>query len=76
MDEENTNYDWLDGGFAVFEWNAVYERSHVTCHEWVKSHIPLTEEIRLQMFASRDLTIFSLDVLSDGDCVYTREKLV
>ena len=28
---------------------------------------PLTEEIRLQIFGSRDLTIFSLDLLRDGD---------
>jgi len=38
--------------------------------------LPLTEEITLQIFGSRDLTIFSLDLLSDEDSVYTREKLV
>jgi len=36
---------------------------------------PLTEEIRLETFVSRDLTIFSLNLLSDGDSVYTRENL-
>jgi len=35
----------------------------------------LTEEIRLKIFASRDLTIFSLDLLSDGDSVYTHGEL-
>jgi len=37
--------------------------------------MPLTEEIRLQIFGSRDPTIFSLDLLSDGDSVYTPENL-
>ena len=37
--------------------------------------IPLTEEIRLKIFESRDLTIFSLHFLSHGDSVYTRENL-
>ena len=38
--------------------------------------VPFTEEIRLQIFGSRDLTIVSLSLVSDGDSVYTREKLV
>jgi len=36
---------------------------------------PLTEDIRLKIFVSRDQTIFSIDLLSDGDSVYTREIL-
>jgi len=36
---------------------------------------PLTEKIRLTIFGSRDLTIFSLDILGDGDSVYARENL-
>jgi len=36
---------------------------------------PLSEEIRLKIFGFRDLTIFSLDLWSDGDSVYTRENL-
>jgi len=43
-----------------------------TCQKY---YIPLTEEIRLKIFGYQDLTIFSLDLLSDGDCVYTRENL-
>jgi len=37
---------------------------------WSKHH-----EIRLAIFAFRDLTIFSLDLLSDGNSIYTRENL-
>jgi len=37
--------------------------------------LPLTEEIRLEFFGSRDLTIWSLDLLSDRDSVYTHENL-
>ena len=38
-------------------------------------HIPLTEEIRIKMFESRDLTIFLSDLLSDGDSIYSRVNL-
>jgi len=34
--------------------------------------IPLTEEIRLQIFGSRDLTRKPLHLLSDGHSVFTR----
>jgi len=34
------------------------------------------EEIRLKIFGSQDLTVFLLDLLSDGDSVYTGGKLV
>jgi len=34
---------------------------------------PLTEENRLVIFVSRDPTIFSIDLLSGGDSVYTRQ---
>ena len=36
---------------------------------------PLTEEIRFKIFGSRDLSVFLIDLLSDGDSVYTRENL-
>ena len=36
--------------------------------------IPLKTEIRFKIFGSRDLTIFSFDLLSDGDSVYTRDN--
>jgi len=36
---------------------------------------PLTEEIRLQMFGSPDLSVFLIDFLSDGDSVFPRENL-
>ena len=36
---------------------------------------PLTEEIRLEIFGSRDLTDFWVDLSSDGDSVYSRETL-
>jgi len=43
-----------------------------TVDDWKK---PLTEEIRLKIFGSRDLTIWWLDLSSDGDSVYTGENL-
>jgi len=36
---------------------------------------PLTEEIRLEIFGSRDLPDFWVDLSSDGDSVYSRETL-
>ena len=48
-----------------------------TLNIWIsRSHDFLTifSEIRLKIFGSRDLTIFSFDLLSDGDSVYTRES--
>ena len=39
------------------------------------SMFPLTEEIKLKIFGSRDLTTFSLDLLSDRDSVHSRENL-
>jgi len=39
------------------------------------NHKPLTEEISLKICGFRHRTIFSLDLSSDGDSVYTREKL-
>ena len=45
-----------------------------TCVSEYISHGPLTEEIRHQIFGSRDLTMFLLDLLSDGDSIYTTEK--
>jgi len=36
---------------------------------------PLTEEIRLQIFGSRDLSVSPIDLLSDGDSVYSTEKV-
>ena len=36
---------------------------------------PLTEEIRLKIFESPDLSVFLIDLLSHGDSVYSRENL-
>jgi len=36
---------------------------------------PLTDEIRLQIFGSPDLSVFLIDLLSAGDSVYSRENL-
>ena len=36
---------------------------------------PLTEEIRLRMFGSPDLSVFLRDLVSDKDPVYSRENL-
>ena len=47
-----------------------FDMSH-SCHAHLYMHTPLTEKIRLKIFRSRDLTILSLDLLSDGDSVYT-----
>jgi len=37
--------------------------------------IPPTEEIRLEIFRSPDLPDFWVDLLSDGDSVYSRKNL-
>jgi len=39
------------------------------------SSLPFTNEIRLQIFGSRDLSVFLIDLSSDRDSVYTRENL-
>ena len=46
-------------------------------HRHVSHHTatPLTERIRLKIFASPDLSVFLINVLSDGDSVYSRENL-
>jgi len=45
-------------------------------HGWTESlHTPLTEEIRLQIFGSPDLSVFLIDRLSDRDSVYSSENL-
>ena len=44
-------------------------------HHTFQVHIPLTEEIRLQKSGSRDLSVFSIEPLSDGDSVYSTEKV-
>jgi len=61
--------------------HAIY--SHVRCDSFICAmwliHMrfihPLTEEIRLKRFASRDLSGFPIRLLSDGDSVYTLENL-
>jgi len=37
--------------------------------------LPLTEEIRFQIFGSPDLSVFLIDHLSDGDSVHSSETL-
>jgi len=46
-------------------------------HTQLTPHNPLTEEIRLQIFGSPDLSVFPIDLLSDldRDSVYSREIL-
>jgi len=39
--------------------------------EW---SVPLTEEIRLNMFGFPDLSVFLIEFLSGEDFVYSREK--
>ena len=48
---------------------------HVYIYIYIYTYIPLMEEIGLKMFGSRDPTIVSLNFLSDGDSVNTRENL-
>ena len=36
--------------------------------------VPLTEEITLTIFASPDLSVFLIDLLSDSDSVHSREN--
>jgi len=38
--------------------------------------MPLTEEIRLKIFGSPDLSDCRVDLLGDGDSVYSRETLL
>ena len=53
---------------SVLQWVAVgYSGLHY-------SRVPLTEEITIEIFGSLDLPDF-LDLLSDGDAVYSRENL-
>jgi len=40
------------------------------------TYTPLTEEIRSEKFGSPDLSVFLIDLLSDGDSVYSRENFV
>jgi len=39
------------------------------------SHVPLTEEIRLKIFGIPDLSVFLINLLMDGDFIYSRENL-
>ena len=64
----------------TYQWSVshtlhAYTTRVVMIYEWSISHTPLTEEIRPQIFGSPDLTVFLLDLLSDGDSVYTRENV-
>ena len=38
------------------------------------TEIPLTGEIRLKIFGSPGLSVFLMDLLSDGDSMYSREN--
>jgi len=38
-------------------------------------HLPLTEDVRLQIFGSPDYPVFQSFLWSDGDFVYSRENL-
>ena len=64
-----------------FHMTFISARCHVIISQQVirlvqsSPHVPPTEEIRLEIFASRDPTIWSLDLLSDGDSDYTPENL-
>jgi len=45
-------------------------------HERTRSLVfGATEEIRLKIFGSRDLSVFLTDLLNTGDSVYTRKNL-
>jgi len=45
-----------------------------TCVSQYISDMPRTEEIRCKIFGSPDLTFLSLNLVSDGDSIYTTEK--
>jgi len=49
-------------------------RTNESWHTYEWWDVPLTEEIRLQIFGSQDLSDFPIDLLSDGDSVYSREN--
>jgi len=58
--------------YQIFPRTARLEHQNVQIS---KCTYPFTREIRLQIFGSRDLPVFLIDLLSDGDSVYTRENL-
>jgi len=40
----------------------------------IHTYMPLTEEIRLKIFGSPDLSVFLIDLLTGGDSIYSREN--
>jgi len=50
--------------------------SYVCLNMYVNIHtyMPLTEEIRLKIFGSPDLSVFLIDLLTGGDSIYSREN--
>ena len=50
----------------------IYIYAYICIYTYIYICIPRTEEIRLKIFGSRDLSGFPIDLLSDGDFVYTR----
>jgi len=50
----------------------MYRYIYIPLHEHI--HILLKEEIRLEKLGSRDLSVFLIDLVSNGDSVCTREN--
>ena len=54
---------------------SVLQRVAVGCSGLQYCRVPLTEELRIEIFGSLDLPDFRVDLLNDGDAVYSRENL-
>jgi len=59
------------GGKEQAQFDFEKERVPVTFEQYL-----LTEEIRLKIFGSADSSVFLIDLLSDGDFVYSGENLL
>jgi len=73
---------WYDKSKIYFTKIHIAKYTHLRLYHWLLSLYtylllyPLTEEIRLKIFGSRDLTVFLINLSGDRDSVYTYSKLV
>jgi len=61
---------------ALLQKRSIISRSLLMVATPYRSRKPLTNEIRLQIFGSPDLSVFLIDLLSAGDSVYSRENVL
>ena len=69
-------YAYLPIHACVREKERVCGCAYVNIHIYtcMYMYMPLTNEIRLEIFGSRDVSIFLMDLLGDGNSVYSREN--